>query len=65
MASRPCAPLPKKDSQRWYRQAAKLQSILGRRRDVMQASALAAKFSANRGLVAFLRDMALAQANKR
>lgn len=57
--------LPKKDSQRWYRQAAQLQSTLGRRRDLMQASALAAQFGANRGLVAFLHDMALAQAQKR
>jgi inorganic triphosphatase YgiF len=53
--------LPKKHSKRWYLQAVDLQSILGRTRDVMNASELAAKLGADRGLVAFLRGFAAGQ----
>jgi CHAD domain-containing protein len=53
--------LPKRHSRRWYLQAADLQSILGRTRDLMQASDLAAKLGADRGLVAFLRGFAAGQ----
>lgn len=56
--------LPKRRSKRWYLQATDLQSILGRTRDLMQASDLAAKLGADRGLVAFLRGFATGQENQ-
>jgi inorganic triphosphatase YgiF len=57
--------LPKRSSRRWHLQAADLQSILGRTRDLMQASELAAKLGADRGLVAFLRGFAAGHKHKR
>ncbi|MEY4138786.1 MAG: hypothetical protein RLZZ371_968, partial [Pseudomonadota bacterium] len=51
--------LPKKRAKRWYQQATKLQSTIGRTRDVMQASSLVAKLETDRGLVEFLRGVAV------
>jgi len=47
--------LPKKRTQRWYRQATALQTRIGAKRDVMQAAALVAALGADHGLVKFLR----------
>jgi len=54
--------LPKRRSQRWYRQALALQTEIGRSRDVLQASVLAAKLEADPGLAEFLRGIAAGQA---
>ena len=51
--------LPKKHTKRWYRQATRLQTSIGATRDVMQAAALVAKLETDRGLVEFLRGVAL------
>lgn len=53
--------LPKRRTKRWYQQAASLQTSLGASRDVMQAGVLAAKLEADRGLVEFLRGVAVGQ----
>lgn len=53
--------LPKRRTKRWYQQATRLQTRLGAARDVMQAGALAAKLEADRGLVEFLRGVAVGQ----
>jgi inorganic triphosphatase YgiF len=57
--------LPKKRTQRWYQQATSLQATLGAARDVLQASSLAAKLEMNRGLVEFLRGVAVGQTRPR
>lgn len=57
--------LPKQRAKRWYRQAASLQTSLGASRDVMQAGVLAAKLEADRGLVEFLRGVAIGQTRLR
>lgn len=51
--------LPRKRSQRWRQQATSLQTGLGAARDVMQASALAARLEADGGLAEFLRGVAI------
>jgi CHAD domain-containing protein len=53
--------LPKRVAKRWYQQATNLQLRLGTARDVMQAGALVAKLEADRGLVEFLRGVAVGQ----
>ncbi|HPW09044.1 MAG TPA: inorganic triphosphatase, partial [Burkholderiaceae bacterium] len=54
--------LPKRRTQHWYEQATDLQTSLGALRDVMQASALVAKLEADRGVIEFLRGIAVGQA---
>jgi len=53
--------LPKKRSERWYQQASRLQTSLGASRDLMQAAALVAELDVDRGLVEFLRGLAIGQ----
>lgn len=53
--------LPRKRTQRWYRQASELQTELGATRDVMQAAALVAQLDVDRGLTEFLRGLAVGQ----
>jgi len=53
--------LPKRRAKRWYQQAASLQQSLGAARDVMQAGVLAARLEADRGLVEFLRGVAVGE----
>ena len=53
--------LPKRRTKRWYLQATSLQLSLGAARDVMQAGALVAKLETDRGLVEFLRGVAVGQ----
>jgi inorganic triphosphatase YgiF len=48
-----------KQPQRWYQQALRLQSGIGASRDLTQAAALLARLPADRGLVEFLRGLAL------
>lgn len=55
--------LPKKDSQRWRQQATSLQTSLGAARDVMQASALAAKLEVDGGLAEFLRGVSVGRSS--
>lgn len=57
--------LPKRRAQRWYQQAMSLQTTLGATRDLMQASSLAVKLEADRGLVEFLRGVAVGQTRPR
>jgi len=57
--------LPKRRRQRWYQQATNLQSSIGSTRDVMQAGALVAKLEVDRGLVEFLRGVAVGQTRPR
>jgi inorganic triphosphatase YgiF len=54
--------LPKRRRQRWYEEATKLQTSIGATRDVMQAGVLVAQLEADRGLVEFLRGVAVGQA---
>lgn len=54
--------LPKRRAKRWNRKATILQTGLGAARDVMQAGVLVAKLEADRGLVEFLRGVAVGQA---
>ena len=51
--------LPKRQRQDWYQQAMKLQTRIGATRDLGQASALVARLETDRGLVEFLRGLAL------
>lgn len=51
--------LPKKRMQRWYQKATHLQTRLGASRDVLQAGALVARLELDRGLVEFLRGVAV------
>ncbi len=51
--------LPKRRTQVWYRQATELQSSIGSKRDLLQASALVSKFDLDRGLQEFLRGLTL------
>lgn len=53
--------LPSKRAERWYRQASALQTDLGTTRDVMQAAALVAQLDVDRGLIEFLRGLAIGQ----
>ncbi|MDD5336054.1 MAG: CHAD domain-containing protein [Rhodoferax sp.] len=53
--------LPRKRTERWYRQASELQTDLGTTRDVMQAAALVAELDVDRGLIEFLRGLAVGQ----
>jgi len=53
--------LPKKRSERWYQQASRLQTGLGATRDLRQAAALVAELDVDRGLVEFLRGLAIGQ----
>lgn len=53
--------LPKKRTERWYQQASRLQTGLGATRDVMQAAALVAELDVDRGLIEFLRGLAVGQ----
>lgn len=53
--------LPKRQTQRWYQQATTLQTRIGAARDVMQAGVLAARLDVDRGLVDFLRGVAVGQ----
>ena len=53
--------LPRRRRQRWYQQAMSLQTSIGSTRDVMQAGALVARLGVDRGLVEFLRGVALGQ----
>lgn len=55
--------LPKKRTQRWYQQALRLQTSIGGTRDVMQAGVILARLEADRGLVEFLRGVAVGQQN--
>lgn len=57
--------LPKKRGQRWYQQATRLQTSIGTRRDLIQASALVAKLEVDHGLVEFLRGVAVGPARPR
>lgn len=54
--------LPKRRTKRWYLQATTLQTNIGATRDVLQAGVLVAKLEADRGLVEFLRGVAVGQA---
>ena len=56
--------LPRKHSQRWRQQATSLQTSLGAARDVMQASALAAKLEADGWLAEFLRGVAIGRSRR-
>ena len=51
--------LPQKRIQRWYQQATRMQTRLGTARDVAQAGTLVAKLELDRGLVEFLRGVAV------
>ncbi|MDO9165535.1 MAG: CHAD domain-containing protein [Rhodoferax sp.] len=53
--------LPKRRTKRWYQQATTLQTSIGATRDVVQAGALVARLEADRGLVEFLRGVAVGQ----
>ena len=53
--------LPERRTKRWYQQAEGLQESIGAARDVMQAGTLVAKLDADRGLVEFLRGVAVGQ----
>lgn len=53
--------LPRKRAERWYQQASRLQTDLGTARDVMQAAALVAELDVDRGLIEFLRGLAVGQ----
>lgn len=53
--------LPRRRRQRWYQQATSLQMSIGSTRDVMQAGVLVARLGVDRGLVEFLRGVALGQ----
>ena len=53
--------LAKRVTQRWYLQATNLQTVIGASRDLVQASALVARLDVDRGLVEFLRGVALGQ----
>lgn len=57
--------LPKTRTQRWYQQAASLQTSIGSTRDIMQAGALVARLDVERGLVEFLRGVAVGQTSRR
>ena len=56
--------LPKRRANRWYRQATNLQRDLGVNRDGMQAGALLAKLDADRGLIEFVRGVAIGKARQ-
>lgn len=51
--------LPRKRSQRWYRQVCALQASLGAKRDLAQAAALMSELELDHGLVEFLRGLAI------
>lgn len=51
--------LPAKRTQRWYEQAVRLQTGIGATRDIMQACALVASLETDRGVVEFLRGVAV------
>lgn len=51
--------LPKRRARRWHQQAISLQTSIGAARDVMQAGALASRLDVDRGLVDFLRGVAV------
>jgi CHAD domain-containing protein len=53
--------LPKQRAKLWRQQATRLQLSLGYTREVMQASVLAKKLQADRGLFEFLRGIAVGQ----
>jgi CHAD domain-containing protein len=53
--------LSKRVTQRWYLQATNLQTVIGASRDLVQASTLVARLDVDRGLVEFLRGVALGQ----
>jgi inorganic triphosphatase YgiF len=53
--------LPHKRTQRWYQQALRLQTSIGANRDVMQAGLIVTRLEADRGLVEFLRGVAVGQ----
>lgn len=54
--------LPKKRAQRWCDEATQLQTRIGALRDVQQASALLARLNVDRGLLEFLRGVAVGAA---
>lgn len=56
--------LPKRRANRWYRQAMNLQFELGANRDGVQAGALLEKLDADRGLIEFVRGVAIGQARQ-
>jgi inorganic triphosphatase YgiF len=56
--------LPKRRAHRWYRQATNLQLKLGANRDGMQAGALLAKLDEDRGLIEFVRGVAIGKARQ-
>jgi CHAD domain-containing protein len=53
--------LPRQRTERWHRQAAKLQTSLGATRDLQQACSLAATLDVDLGLVEFLRGFTAGQ----
>lgn len=53
--------LPKRQAERWHKQALDLQTRIGATRDLAQAAALVAKLDADRGLVEFLRGVVAGQ----
>ncbi len=53
--------LPKRRAKRWYKQAVTLQNSLGAQRDVVRAGELVGQLQADRGLVEFLRGVAVGQ----
>lgn len=54
--------LPDKRAQCWHRQALQLQTGLGINLDILQAAVIIARLEADRGLVQFLRGVAVGQA---
>jgi len=64
-ALRHCAPFCQKRTQRWYQQATTLQTSIGAARDVMQAGALVGRLDTDRGLVEFLRGVAVGRQSRR
>ena len=57
--------LPKKHTRHRYKRALRLQDGIGAARDLMLASVLASKVEADRGLVEFLRGVALGRAQRK
>lgn len=56
--------LPKRRANRWHRQATSLQLKLGANRDGIQAGALLAKLDVDRGLIEFVRGVAIGKARQ-
>jgi inorganic triphosphatase YgiF len=56
--------LSRRRTQRWYRQATKLQTSIGRTRDLAQAHALLVHLETDPGLAEFLRGVVAAQAHQ-